>query len=226
MKNKAKRYSLWVFLALASFAAMGCSKVIIRENIISTVNTGIGVTLAENPQTQLYEVKIGYIRSQFYSIPTGKLILEEEPAQAEGGKAVSMYCQKTVNQADITPQLVSGIKVHTGVEQLFLGVDVSENFAVGEEAVNSKAAVAMYIASAEKPQNAQSAAEAVNSLTYDNDPSVKCINKWLKDKNNVKALNDWWKRNSLKGIGVIGIKSRENKDLREKFMEELSIGCD
>jgi hypothetical protein len=134
---------------------------------------------------------------------------------------------KLQNSANITPQLVSGIRAHTGWQDLFLGMDVSESFAVGETAVKSNAATAMYISMAKDPENAQAAADAISSLSYDVDPSVKCLNTWLKDKNNVKTLNDWWKQNSHKGIGVMGIKAKENKEIRDKFLEEHSeIKCD
>jgi hypothetical protein len=65
------------------------------------------------------------------------------------------------NAANITPQVVSGIKEHSGLGDLLLGMDVSENFAVGDVAVNSKAAIAMYIASAESTNNATAAQKAV-----------------------------------------------------------------
>ncbi len=167
MNVNQMRGSLMAVISFISFFVTGCSS-IVRENIISSINTGIGATIAENPQTQLYEVKIGYIRSQFYSIPTGKMVLVEDselPVAIDGKtlKALSKYNPNTSNKADLTPELVSGIKVHSGAEHLFLGVDVSENFAVGKEAVNSRAATAMYITEAQNAGVASAASLAAQS---------------------------------------------------------------
>lgn len=142
-----------VAVGLLCVTAPGCSD-IVKQTIVSSVNTGIGASLTQNPQTQLYEVKIGYIRTQFYSVPTGKMFCSKEDAAAG--------C-KSSNDAGVAPQLVSGIRMHSGVEQLLLGIDVSENFAVGERAVNSPAAVAMYIANADTDAKASAAALAANA---------------------------------------------------------------
>ncbi|MBI5386182.1 MAG: hypothetical protein HZA90_16040 [Verrucomicrobia bacterium] len=124
----------------------GC-KTVARENIISTINTGIGITLSENPRTELYEVKAGFIRDQFYSVPTGKKV--EGTGQS--------------NAANWTPEVVSGIRAHSGAEHLFIGMDVAENFAVGAVAVQSEAATAMYIANAKNSESAKAAAGAVDA---------------------------------------------------------------
>src|SRR3954466_337471 len=87
----------------------GC-KTVVRENIISSVNTGIGISLAENPKTEMYEAKIGFIRSQFYSVPTGKTV-EDDNAKKKN----------LSNAANITPELVSGIRMESDFRHLFLG---------------------------------------------------------------------------------------------------------
>ena len=147
-----------ITLAIPVLLIAGC-KTVVRENIISTINTGFGVTVAENPETQLYEIKVGYIRSQFYSIPTGKVVENEDEDESEccGGDVKD----KRSNRADITPEVVSGIRVNGKSGNKLFGGAISENFAVGKEAVNSPAAVAMYVSSAENPVAAQAASEAV-----------------------------------------------------------------
>ncbi len=127
--------------------ATGCSTVV-RENIVSDINTGIGASLTENAKTQMYELKLGFIRTQFYSIPTGKKV------EGEG----------QTNRADLVPDLVSGIRAHSGIEHLFIGMDVSENFAVGSSAVWSPAAIAMYLSQAKNGSNAIAAALAVTNF--------------------------------------------------------------
>jgi hypothetical protein len=151
-------------LLVSVLLTAGCTT-IVRENIISSIDTGVGATVAENKQTQMYELKAGYIRSQFYSIPTGKLVQNTNSSTAlvtsTNGTVINAQIS---NAANITPQVVSGIKEHSGLGDLLLGMDVSENFAVGEVAVNSQAAVAMYIASAANTTNAAAAAIAVDSV--------------------------------------------------------------
>jgi hypothetical protein len=156
----------WIMCAgLTIMLGAGC-KTIVRENIISAIDTGIGATLAENKQTQLYELKAGYIRSQFYSIPTGKLVENKNPeTQIVLDKNGNVVKAQISNAANITPQLVAGIRSHTGLQDIFLGMDVSENFAVGDVAVNSQAATAMYVAAATSDTKATAASQAVQSLS-------------------------------------------------------------
>lgn len=141
--------SMTPIAAAALLALCGCSSTVVRENIISDINTGIGASITENQKTQLYELKLGFIRTQFYSIPTGKKV--------EGSNQV--------NRADLGPNLVSGIRASSGIKHLFIGMDVSENFAVGDIAVMSPAAVAMYISQAQNTNSASAAAAAVGEVT-------------------------------------------------------------
>jgi hypothetical protein len=141
------KQTLTSLMAMLILFSMGC-KTVVRENIVSSINTGIGATITENPKTELYEVKLGFIRTQFYSIPTGKTV--------EG--------TNQSNAADVTPEVVSGIRAHSGAEHLFIGMDVSESFAVGKIAVASDAATAMYIANAKTDKAAAEAAKAVNPV--------------------------------------------------------------
>lgn len=150
MKNLRIPLSVWT-AGLTILTTTGC-KTVVRENIISHINTGIGISLTENPKTELYEVKAGFIRTQFYSVPTGKTVESER----EDGSGAS-------NAANLTPEVVSGIRAHSGAQHLFLGMDVMENFAVGKVAVMSPAAVAMYISTARDAERAKAAAEGASS---------------------------------------------------------------
>jgi hypothetical protein len=188
-----------LFLAPAILLVAGC-KTIVRENIISSIDTGVGATVAENKQTQLYELKAGYIRSQFYSIPTGKLV--ENPNAADDTSITSApgggtSNAKVSNAANVTPQVVSGIKEHSGLGDLLLGMDVSENFAVGEVAVMSPAAVAMYVADAKTPQAANAASTAAASLPYNTSENIKAR----------ASLDDLLKKKLNNGSAVCGGKT-------------------
>ncbi len=161
------RHNIALFTLLpVLLLGIGC-KTVVRENIISSIETGLGVTVAENPKTESYEAKVGFIRSQFYSVPTGKVVEQSgETTVKSDGKSKSKEekkgTDKLSNRANVTPELVSGIRVHSGAEHLFIGADISESFAVGKIAVTSGAATAMYIANAKNDRTARAAAKAVD----------------------------------------------------------------
>ena len=186
MKTLIKKIIPIITLSGVGIMLAGC-KTVVRENIISAIDTGIGATLAENKQTQMYELKAGYIHSQFYSIPTGKVVENEDVdddakkttetvvTDKAGNKKTTTIKEDIVaslpkqkkadrrsNRADITPQVVSGIRAKTSLADIVLGMEVSESFAVGDVAVMSPAATAMYIANAKDPATAQAAASAVS----------------------------------------------------------------
>lgn len=189
---KLMRSSTFLMAVVIALFVAGCSKTVVRENILSSIDTGIGLSLTENKQTQMYELKAGYIRSQFYSIPTGKVVETESPATfltmssctkirsntpgKTDGKETAVFlsvstCRGIItsprseavsNRADITPEIVSGIHSNMGLQDIILGMEVSENFAVGKVAVMSPAAVAMYIAQAKTNDTAKAASDAVS----------------------------------------------------------------
>jgi len=171
---------------------VSCGSTVVRENIISSIETGIGLTISENKQTQLYEVKAGYIRSQFYSLPTGKVVKSDQTAftnestcrkignipigiltaHDERVKVFSLLSScvsgkntQISNAANITPELISGIHSDMGVQDILFGMKVSESFAVGKEAVKSNAAVAMYVANAKTDESAKQASAAMLNIT-------------------------------------------------------------
>lgn len=96
--------------------------------ITSSISTGIGLDVSENPKTQVPHVKFGYIRNQLYYIPTGKT------AGANG----------TTGSAAETPDLVSEIFVNSKFMQ---GITVSEKFAIGKAAVASDASTVAFASS-------------------------------------------------------------------------------
>jgi len=134
--NKVTRAALNIVASSILLSIIGCST-IIRENIISSVETGTGVFITENPTTQLYEIRAGLIRSQFYSIPTGKVVKNNNAVHGEFDPSLN-------HEADQTPTIVSGIHSKSDWTNLIFGMEISENFAVGKEAVNSGAAKAMF----------------------------------------------------------------------------------
>lgn len=231
--NTPKLIRKVILLLVISIAmlATACSKTVVRENILSSIETGIGLFLAENKQTQMYELKAGYFRSQFYSIPTGKVVEAEYPTtfinmsscrriattlqngskdeQSLAFQAMSS-CRRVMlnngaeqlsNAANVTPEVVSGIHANMGLQDIILGMKVSENFAVGQVAVNSKAATAMYITETKDPGVALAASQAaasVSKITTLPAPEVQSIITLI----NKKYTDNPDKREKIKNIVI------------------------
>jgi hypothetical protein len=203
-----------VVLSAAVFST-GC-ETIVRENIISSIDTGIGASVTENKQTQLYELKAGYIHSQFYSIPTGKLVSNKNGSANDtktvtsnkGGATDARYS----NAANVTPEMVSGIKASTSLADVVLGLNVAENFAVGEAAVNSTAAIAMYISDAKNTNNANAAANAITGST----------NKYAPD-NSSALLQAYWTP-KVSGTVTTAASSAAVTGTGTKFKTEVAVG--
>lgn len=161
MKKQIQHLPRLAVLGLTALTFTGCSTVV-RENIVSSIDTGFGVTVMENKQTQVPEIKVGYIRTQFYSVPTGKVVENQTYRKTRGTNGVTeIVGDHQTNRADITPEMVAGIRTESDFTSLILGLKISENFAIGSNAVNSDAATAMYIAAAKSDTNATAAAAAV-----------------------------------------------------------------
>lgn len=211
--------------AVALLGFTGC-KTVVRENIISSINTGIGVSLAENPKTEMYEVKVGYIRSQFYSVPTGKNV---EDTSADG--------KNLSNRANITPELVSGIRMESDARHLLLGVSVSESFAVGKVAVMSPAAAAMYIADARNKNNAAAASTAAKSVAEFNSDNFSktdegdCLRNYWKpggtvDATHEAALKQWMTAHNVGTPSVtMFLRGGKYQDARDQAIKDLNINC-
>lgn len=67
---------------------------------------------------------------------------------------------------------------------------------------------------------------AFESEVYGDDPTVKCIEEWLKsDKTNPAALQTWWKEKKLQGFATLNIKTKAFRQQREDFIKEKQIPC-
>ena len=58
------------FLALLVASALLCGCSMTNKNLIVTTGTILGVEIAENPQTGLYQARLGYGRAEFALVPT------------------------------------------------------------------------------------------------------------------------------------------------------------
>ncbi len=152
-KHLSKRHSFAASLLLIIVFTSGC-KTVLRENVISSINTVYGVEVAQNSQSGSYEFKLGFVRSQLHSVPTSKMV--------EGGTSSPSLSSDPQN----TPELVSGIRIGSdGGQSSSVSAKISENFAVGKIAVMSPAAVAMYLGQITNPAVATAAANAVARMS-------------------------------------------------------------
>ncbi len=67
MNMKKILYGIVIGLVILT---MGCKTVINSNKMIMVKSSCIGISIAENPATQLYEFKLGFIRNVFQMIPT------------------------------------------------------------------------------------------------------------------------------------------------------------
>jgi hypothetical protein len=56
-----------LIFASAAVVLTGCAAM--RSSVFVTSQTGLGVAVAENPATQLYEARFGYFRNEFAYVP-------------------------------------------------------------------------------------------------------------------------------------------------------------
>lgn len=143
-------------LALSALLAGGCQR-LLRENVLATTQSMIGVTVAQNPGTQMYELKAGFARNEFFLVPTGKTV-----HYAEGDWKAAGDNPPFANDADITPEVLGEIQVGgRGKQGLGTGeqsgqIEVYQRLAVGKLAVRTPAAIALM---SNDPATAASAAK-------------------------------------------------------------------
>ena len=57
------------FLPILLFALLPLTSCTNLHSVIATTQTGLGVSVSENPSTQLYEVRFGFFRNEFTFVP-------------------------------------------------------------------------------------------------------------------------------------------------------------
>lgn len=133
-------------------ALAGCGGKILRENVLATTQSTIGVSLAQNAQTQMYELKAGFFRNEFFLVPTSKRVVNNADNKDAAGttdnhSVVQQLAAIEENDPSSTPEVLAEIQVGGSGKQSFKeqssNVQVYQRLAVGKVAVQSKAAVAL-----------------------------------------------------------------------------------
>ncbi len=160
-----------VLLAVAPAACAGCSTKLLRENVLATTQSAIGLSLAQNAQTQMYELKAGFFRHEFFLVPTSKRVVNDaDNKDAAGttnrdGRLDTLKCIEH-NDPSHTPEVLAEIQVggygKQSIKEQGGRVEVYQRLAVGRQAVRSRAAVALMASDAEtaKVLSERSAGEA------------------------------------------------------------------
>jgi hypothetical protein len=65
-----KNLSPWIFVCSICILCASCTT--LKDNVISSTATVIGLEIAQNPQSQLYQAKLGYNRGELAVVPTDK----------------------------------------------------------------------------------------------------------------------------------------------------------
>lgn len=129
-----------------------CSDRLLRESVLASTQSTIGLSLGQNPRTGLYEGTLGYARGELFIVPTGKRVVH---ASGEaGGQDPAAAAAMTSDRADTTPEVLGEI-VADGALALDAGstggpgssrpvrVGVYQRLAVGRLAVTTPAAIAL-----------------------------------------------------------------------------------
>lgn len=135
MKRKSVRLS--VCLAAVVVMGSGCSNKLLRETVLANTETMVGLSVAQNSQSQAYELKFGFARHELFIVPTDKFV---KYAQKGGINAPETSSKPG---ADITANVVGEIRIGFDSDLNKQGAKVYQRLAVGPLAVQSPAAVAL-----------------------------------------------------------------------------------
>jgi hypothetical protein len=69
---------------IAALAVTGCQ--IPKNSVVTSTATVLGIELAQNPQTQIYQAKLGYSRAEIAIIPTNRSATDEAGSAFNGAK--------------------------------------------------------------------------------------------------------------------------------------------
>lgn len=133
----------YLLATVALLLVAGCAT---NQNyVISGTGTVIGVEIGQNPSTQMYHAKLGYVRSEIALVPTNK--------GTNGVPAVNGGAKDTPN---VLMELRFGGIFSTGT-----GGGIYQRLAVGETAVAQPGAAVMFA----KDANGNLSSNAVEAVT-------------------------------------------------------------
>lgn len=132
-------------LVLLPLSGAACSDRLLRESVLASTQSTIGLSLGQNPRTGLYEGTLGYARGELFLVPTGKRVVNAsgEAGNSDPAAATAM----TSARADTTPEVLGEIMADGALPFEVGGppvrVGVYQRLAVGRLAVSTPAAIAL-----------------------------------------------------------------------------------
>jgi hypothetical protein len=111
------------YLAILLLVLTGCAT---RHAVITSTGTTLGLELAENPATGLYQVKFGYARAEYAYVPSNRSSGTNEASFAGGASDV--------------PDVLMELRF----QNIFKGGDLYQRLAVGANAVSQPGAAFMF----------------------------------------------------------------------------------
>ncbi len=182
------RASVAILAVLIGSLICGCSERLARENVFANTETNLGLSLAQNAKTQLYEVKMGYFRHELFFVPTSKTITYNDiKSNSLMGKIFGTMLEAKVDTHDpsTTPEVLAEIAVGASTGSNSASADVRQRLAVGKTAVLSPSALALMANDAESAKALSTAAgKAAASI-----PSVANLDVSQARDDLVKAFN-------------------------------------
>lgn len=139
----------------------GCADGLLRETVLASTETLIGLAVSQDPKTSMYQGRLGYARHELFLVPTSKRVVRD----GEGGAGS--------DDATGTPEVLGEIMADGDVNAPGGGapghVGVYQRLAVGRLAVQSGAAVALLARDAQTAVNVSAAAgeRALDQLAAD-----------------------------------------------------------
>lgn len=139
-------------LVLLILPLASCSDRLLRENVLASTQTVVGLQLAQNPQTQGYEARAGFSRQELFIVPTSKRVAYDSGGEvpprarsfAADGTPIRDDAGVTSDDPSRTPEVLGEIMVDgaVGLDPAGkpLSVGVYQRLAVGPRAVSSPAA--------------------------------------------------------------------------------------
>jgi hypothetical protein len=138
--------ALWIILcvAVALFVVLltGCST---ANSVIVNTGTVLGVAVAENPSSGMYEARFGYARTEFAYVPSNRSVL--------------------TNGVVVGAQEVANVLMEVRMENVFKGGLIYQRLAVGDEAVKQPGAALLFAKGVSGNLDAQAIAAVQNVPT-------------------------------------------------------------
>lgn len=195
------RRPVMVALVAAVMGTGGCSTRLARENVFANTESAFGFTVAENPQTQMYELKLGYARHELFYVPSSKLVFYEKGGGK--GKEVAPTTITDYNDPSSTPEVLAEIQIGGSGQSRGGNFTLRQRLAIGKNAVGAPAAVGLMAG------DSQAALEVVRVA---NDPTIA----------EQRARLDALLKKDLKPDAPCGTKKRSECKTNEEFADCLA----